>query len=84
MTLPLIMFLSEERVNNYADIIYIVLFAFCFMIIPFGGHNAFSFTEGQYYMLNITTVLENIAINAFTVMILIQGICARNRTPQAE
>ena len=74
MTLPLVMFFKDRKIANRWDMLYVFLFAFCFMVIPFGGQNAFSFTEGQYYSLNITTVLENIAINLLTLTIFIQSV----------
>lgn len=76
MTLPLLMFFNEQKINNLWDIIFVLLFASFFVVVPFGGQNAFAFTEGQYYALNITTVLENIAINMIVIMIFVQNIIA--------
>lgn len=74
MTLPLLLFFMEEKLDDRWDMIFTVILALCFVIIPFGGQNAFRFTEGQYYALNITTVLENIAINALIIAIFINSL----------
>lgn len=84
MTLPLLMFFSDQKITNKWDILYVCLLAFCFMVIPLGGQNAFSFTEGQYYTLNITTILENIAINALIVTIFIHSFSSRNKEKKRE
>lgn len=67
----LILFLNETEKLNIWDVVYCILFAGCFVVIPFGGKNAFAFTEGQYYTLNIGTFVENISINLlmFTISI---------------
>lgn len=84
MTLPMIMFFTEQKIEGKWDYLYVFLFAFCFMVIPFGGQNAFAFTEGQYYTLNITTVLENIAINVLVLAIFLQGISFRFKKDKKE
>ena len=80
----MIMFFTEQKIEGKWDYLYVFLFAFCFMVIPFGGQNAFAFTEGQYYTLNITTVLENIAINVLVLAIFLQGISFRSKKDKKE
>lgn len=83
MTLPMIMFFKNQKIENKWDLFYVFLFAFCFMVIPFGGQNAFAFTEGQYYTLNITTLLENLAINMLYISIFIQSVIALTQKSKA-
>jgi len=80
MTLPLLMYFREEQNFRKMDYVYIILFAMMFLVVPIGGQNAFAFTEGQYYALNYTTVLENISINLIIVMIVIESLVCYVKT----
>ena len=74
MIVPLVYFLNYRSSFTWWDILYAILFASCFIPIPFGGHNAFPFSEGQYYMLNVSTLVENIAINILLLLVTVQNV----------
>lgn len=75
MMVPLVVYLNSTEKFTWLDVIYCILFAACFVVIPFGGKNAFAFTAEQYYDLNITTVVENIGVNLLVLIIGVQAIC---------
>ena len=74
MVVPLCYFLIDDEDFCWMDWVYALLLAGCFVIIPFGGSNAFAFTEDQYYHLNITTVVENVCLNGMVICISIESI----------
>lgn len=74
MVVPLCYFLIDDEKFSWLDWVYALMLAGCFVIIPFGGSNAFVFTEGQYYHLNITTVVENVCLNTMVICISIESV----------
>ena len=80
MTVPLIAYINSDHEFTGWDIAFALLFAACFVVIPFGGQNAFSFTEGEYYKLNISTLVENFALNGMILAIGAKIVTERIRS----